>query len=71
MLVMNDKIHLKGVGVIEGATEFFRLFADLMIIHRKPALQNNVIQSVQGGTAKAILLGKGGQWGGGRIGGNT
>ncbi len=61
-------IDLEAVGAGHGEAELLGLTADLVVIDREAGLQNDRVEAVEGGAAKAVFLGEGGQRSGRREG---
>ena len=69
--VIEVEIEFDGVGAGHALAKFFRFDTDLVVVHRQAGTEDDVVDPVQGGTAETVLLGRSGERGGGRIGGNA
>jgi len=65
------EVYFHAVGAGHGTAELLGIAAYFLVIHGETGVENDFIDAVEGGTAKAILFGKGGQRGSGREGGDA
>ena len=67
--VVNErKVNFEMVGPRQREAQFFGVAADLVIVHRQAAAEDDVVHAVQRRPAKAVPLGQGGQRRGGGVG---
>ena len=69
--VLDGEIDLEEVGPGQREAQFLRLTADVIVVHRQPGAEDDRVETVQGGAAKAELFGQRGQGRGGGVGGDA
>ena len=65
------EVDFDGVGFGEGLAEFFGVAADLVVVDGEPAVEDDLIDPVEGGAAEVVFLGHRGERGGGAVGGDA
>ncbi len=65
------EVDFDGVGFGEGLAEFFGVAADLVVVDGEPAVEDDLIDPVEGGSAEVVFFGHRGEWGGGAVGGDA